>query len=222
VRGKHFRAGVARAARKRMRGRDSRFQSFIPVAQHQPRRWSPCTATSPVIESTFCGFLIPEESDCMPSILELHAVWEAIFVDDVNIWDTAGRSAQPEKSCPIRGSAFMRLWFLRPSKTSWNRFPGLVPEIPCTSCMCLDIANQDAVSCGKCLQSMALKQTSSPAAPHGLWWRCVLVQCGSRIALMSSTFFGASIHISLPSLVRLLYVKDLWFSEAGDMIRPQN
>jgi hypothetical protein len=104
------------------------------------RRRSPCTATSPVIESTFCGFLIPEESDCVPSILELHAAWEAIFVDDVNIWDTAGRSAQPEKSCPIRGSAFMWLWFLRPSKTSWNRFPDLVPEIPCTSCMCLDIS----------------------------------------------------------------------------------
>jgi hypothetical protein len=138
VRGKHVRAGVARAARKRMRGRDSRFQSSIPVAQYQPRRRSPCTATSPVMESTFCGFLIPEESDCVPSILELHAAWEAMFMDDVN---TAGRSAQPEKSLPIRGSAFMRLWFLHPSKTSWNRFPGLVPESPCTSCMCLDISH---------------------------------------------------------------------------------
>jgi hypothetical protein len=52
---------------------------------------------------------------------------------------------------------------------------------------------------------MALKQTSSPAAPHGLWWRCGRAQCGSRIVFMSKTFFGASIHISLPSLVRLLY-----------------
>jgi hypothetical protein len=96
--GNHFRAGVARAARKRMRGRDSRFQFPIPVAKYQPRRRSPRTATSSVMESTFCGFLIPEESDCMPSILELHAAWEAMFVDDVNIGDTAGRSTQPEKS----------------------------------------------------------------------------------------------------------------------------
>jgi hypothetical protein len=48
------------------------------------------------MESTFCGFFIPEESDCMPSILELHAAWAAMFVDDVNIGDTAGRSAQAE------------------------------------------------------------------------------------------------------------------------------
>jgi hypothetical protein len=52
------------------------------------------------MESTFCAFLIPEEPNCVPSILELHAAWEAMFVDDVNIGDTAGRSTQPEKSLP--------------------------------------------------------------------------------------------------------------------------
>jgi hypothetical protein len=52
---------------------------------------------------------------------------------------------------------------------------------------------------------MTLKQTSSPAAHHCSWWRCGRAQCGSRIAFMSNTFFGASIHISLPSLVRHLY-----------------
>jgi hypothetical protein len=100
MRGKHVRARVARAARKRMRGRDLRFQSFIPVAEYQPRRRSPCIAKSPVMESTLCGFLFPEESGSVPSILELHAAWEATFVDDVNIGDIARRSAQPEKSLP--------------------------------------------------------------------------------------------------------------------------
>jgi hypothetical protein len=113
-----------------MRARDSRFQSFIPVAQHQPGRRSPYPAMSPGMESAFYGFLIPEESDCVPSILELHAAWEAMFVDDVNIGDTAGRSASRKSPCPILGSAFLRLWFLSPSKTSWNRLPGLLQKVP--------------------------------------------------------------------------------------------
>jgi hypothetical protein len=65
------------------------------------------------------------------------------------------------------------------------------------------LAHQDTVSCGKCLQFMARKQASTPDVPHGLWWRCGRAQCGSRVAFIS--FFGASIHISLPPLVRLLY-----------------
>jgi hypothetical protein len=143
-----------------MRGRDSRFQSFIPVAQHQPRRRSPCTATLPVMESTFCGFLIPEESDCVPSILELHAAWEAMFVDDVNIGDAAGRSALPEKSLPDTRKRF----HAAPVSVSFEYLVESFPRsCPRKSLYFLYVsgylAHQDTVSCRKCLQSMALKQT---------------------------------------------------------------
>jgi hypothetical protein len=129
-----------------------------------------------------------------------------MFVDAANIGDASGPCTQPEMSFLDTRKRFH-------AAMQSASFDDLVESFP-RSCPSESLyfpyvsgyhAHQHAVSCGKCLQSMTLKLTSSPDAPHGLWWRRGRAQCGSRIAFMSKTFFGASIHTSLPSLVRLLY-----------------
>jgi hypothetical protein len=181
-------------------------QYFIPVAQDHPRGRSPWTATSPVTATSFCGILVSTESNCVPSILEFHGACEAMFVNAANIGDAAGPCAQPEKSWLDTRKRFHAAIVFASFENPVESFPKSClgkPQYFLYVSRCL--AHQYAVSSGKCLQSMTLKQTSFPAAPHSLWWSCGRAQCGSRIIFMSNTFFGASIHISLSSLVRLLY-----------------
>jgi hypothetical protein len=127
-----------------MRGRDSRLHSVIPVTHHQPRRRSPCTATSPVMETSFCGILVPAESDCVPSIRELHGAWERMFVDAVNIGDAAGPCTQPEKSLLDTRKRFHAAMVSAIFEDLWNRFPDRAPASPCTFCMCLDISQTNS------------------------------------------------------------------------------
>jgi hypothetical protein len=77
----------------------------------------------------------------VPSILELHAAWEAMFVDDVNIGDTTGRSAQPEKSLPDMRKRFHAAMVSASFEDLVESVPRSCPRNFLTSCMCLDISH---------------------------------------------------------------------------------
>jgi hypothetical protein len=132
------------------------------------------------MESTFCGFLIPEESDCMPAILELHAAWAAMFVGDVNIGDTAGRSPQPEKFLPDMRKLFHAVMVSASFEDLVESFPRSCPR---KSLYFLYVsgylAHQDTVSCGKCLQY----GSEADVVPGSISWLVVEVRpCAVRVA----------------------------------------
>jgi hypothetical protein len=93
------------------------------------------------METSVWGILVPAESDCVPSILELHGAWESMFVDAGNIGDAAGPCTQPEKSLLDMRKRFHATMVSASFEGLVESFPGLAPESACTSCPCLNISH---------------------------------------------------------------------------------